>query len=177
MAKNILFKKFLVKECNFALDGVYGWIKGLGSYIGTTLKDDQVIVSDIKPILIVAGSPYKIGDTISVSGRPFKISEMDNFSKASLTYYSLEATREIRNTENDIYIVPEPNTPVDFIEVTRLSTVEVATEQGYFKSSIILNENRMPTIVRFVVPAYAKEFTVEVKSASAVVIKNYKVVL
>lgn len=176
-AKNILFKKYLVKECNFLLDGIYGWIKGLGSYIRTILKDDQVIVSDIKPLLVVAGNPYKVGDTIKVADRPFKIAEMDNFSKVGLSYYSLEATREERDTTDDIYIEPVEPTPADVIQVRPLQEVEIATEQGYFKSSIVLNENRMPLKVRFVVPSYASEFEVEVKSGGEVLTQKYKVVL
>lgn len=176
IVKNVFYNKYLAYECNFTINGLWGWFSGLrDKYIGTTLKDGRVVVSDAKPIAVLPGNPYSVGDTIVINDRPWLVIEYDNISCPGVTYYSLEATR-LAKVSDPSTIIPATPDPT-LIEVKPLQKITLTTENGYFVSSIELTVSRTPTSAIFEVPFGVGEFTVDVKVDGMVQNKKYKVVL
>ncbi len=139
------------------------------------MKDGRVVVSDAKPIAVLPGNPYTVGDVIVINNRPWIVIEYDNISCPGVTYYSVEATRlaKVSDPSTLIPITPDPA----LIEVIPLQKITLTTESGYFVSSVELAVSRTPTSAIFEVPFGVNEFTVDVKVGGIVQSQKYKVVL
>lgn len=98
-------------------------------------------------------------------------------SSSYIGYYTLHATTAAKDTSEDPDL---PVVPVDptIIIVSPLQTITLATQNGYFSSTISLNNVVISaSSVTFSVPIDAQEFEINIKSSSLVVTKKYKVVL
>lgn len=173
LVKNVLYNKYLALECNFQINGFWGWFKK-PNYMNTQIKEDTTIISLAKPIAILPSNSLKTGDKLNINGRPWLIIEYDDFSTLGITYYSLEATTEAKTVST----ISAPTIDPNLIIVHGLDVIQLTTEDGYFTTDDTrLKVKRTLTTVQFTVPFGVSDFSVEVKEAGVIVNKKYRVVL
>jgi hypothetical protein len=178
IAKSLTFSKYLAVVCNVQIDEknwAYFRSQNLTS-MNVGLKS-SVELSTQKPLLIAKIGLLQINDIVLVNERPFKIVETNEGSNINVGYYILQPTTAPKDSEE----VPNETLPEQdetILEVLPLQLLVVQTQDGYFSSSINLdNLNIQANQVSFVVPVDAMQFSIQVKSNLEIENVEYKVVL
>ena len=195
--KNVDWHKYHYLVCNLECNGWYGYFKGPEkSHIGLSLKKDTVLVSQQKPILVVAGQPLQFQDRIQIQGRGWIVNEYDSISTPGITYYSLmpstvskEVIAENEQKNQDVFVekyvestlkVPEAEKIVEdnIIEYAPNMQLSLNTEGSYFKPSVnsLKILKRSATNIVFEVPFGISEFTVDYSEKGAIKTQVYRVV-
>lgn len=164
--KDVGWHKYLATLCNIEINNTWGYfISAEASYINTVLRQDVLLQSQQKPLLILANSDLKIGDKIMIKGRAWRIQEEDILSTPGISYFSLEATtmsKEVINESEDSDYIIEHQPTIDadaHIEEPAVATEERATmsvrETDGGKDNIIwveqLEEIQVPTYYSYAV--------------------------
>ena len=176
--KDVDWHKYQAYLCNVQIDDSWGYFVGPEkSYINVSLKQDVVLQSQQKPLLVLPSvKALAINDIVVIKGRPWLIQEMDNISTDGLVYYSLRPTtidKDISAEENYIYR-PELEKPQFENSEGHDQLITQATEQGYFWRSteaieiIQLSRNS----VTFKIPFGLKSATFKVKQNGQIITKQ-----
>lgn len=147
--KDVEWHKYLAVLCNINLDGIWGrFIGPEEKYVATALKQDILLTSQQKPIIILPSNTLNFGDKVIIKNRPWLVQEYDNISTPGITYYSLSATTVSNhvaeeNQGKDFYIERANNTEFlvnedikqenEVIKIGHNMNITLATENGYFK--------------------------------------------
>lgn len=108
--KDVGWHKYLATLCNVEVNGEWGYFIGPeASYINTILREDLLLQTQQKPMLILANSTLKINDKIMIKGRAWQIQEEDILSTPGISYFSLTATTISKE------VVQEAGPNVDFV--------------------------------------------------------------
>ena len=184
--------KYIAILCNVEISGQWGYFTSAeASYINTILREDVLLQSQQKPLLILANSTLKIGDKIMIKGRAWRIEEEDNLSTPGISYFSLSATtmsKEIIDTTGNKNLVIE-KAPVidadgDFTpqpNITYVNQLEVITLPTSYSYVLFSNKNvkiikLTNSEVSFTLPFGVSETTVKVKDSYHNIKEfNYKV--
>lgn len=92
--KDVKWYKYKCYVCNAQLaPDLWGYFKGPeASYINIALKQEAVIQSQQKPILVTTANRLTYKDKILINHRPWQITEYDDISQPGLVFYSLKPT-------------------------------------------------------------------------------------
>lgn len=152
------------------------------------LHQNTVLTSKQKPILVAAGQPLNFEDKIMIGGRAWMVDEFDSISTPGITYYSLLATTMSKTEEekDDIYVEKKeektlqlnPGDDAATEYVTKGQLVELTTEEGFFKTSLVRLsvKKHSATSVSFEVPYGISSFDVQIKQKGMIVIQHYCVI-
>jgi hypothetical protein len=178
IAKTLNFSKYLSVVCNVQLDAKnWAYFRSQNLTSMNVGVKSAVELSTQKPLLIAKIGLLNIEDIVMVNSRPWKVVEANEGSNINVGYYILQPTTAPKDSDDvPNEVVPEDN--LDYIEVLPLQLVVVPTQEGYFSSSINLeNLNIQLNQVSFVVPADAIQFSIQVKGNLGIENVEYKVVL
>ena len=92
--KEVKWYKYKCYVCNAQLaPDLWGYFKGPeASYINIALKQEAVIQSQQKPILVTTANRLAYKDKILINSRPWQVIEYDDISQPGLVFYSLKPT-------------------------------------------------------------------------------------
>lgn len=201
--KDVGWHKYLAILCNVEIDGQWGYfISAEASYVNTVLREEVLLQTQQKPLLILANSNLKINDKIMIKNRAWQIQEEDNLSTPGISYFSLIGTtmsKEIINAEEnkdkDFIIEHEPVIDADahlpqedqaslavveesdIIWVDPLQEIEIPTIYAYavFSNSKIKIHKLSNKLVKFSFPFGVTETDVKVKDEkNNIIIYHYK---
>lgn len=151
--KDVSWNKYTAILCNVEIDGLWGYfLSPEKSYINVALKQEVLLQSQQKPILVLGEDRLNINDKFMVKDRAWMVQEKDNFDPTGITYYSLTATtiskaaaaegvmtlnEEITtpvksSTRQTLVVKEEPSDKTMFFIPNRKITF--TTQQGYFKA-------------------------------------------
>lgn len=194
---DVNWRKYHALLCNVQVDGQWGYFKGPEkSFLDISLQREVVWESPQKPVLVLPENVLDFRDKIVIRGRAWLVQEFDAISTPGLVYYSLKPTtvsKEVveENTNKEVYIekyekveAAVVETPIQemlddsIIRIGANIPVEIATENGYFKSNNknIKIEKRNMDVVIFSIPFGVTEVVIEVKEKGDIVEKTYRVV-
>lgn len=173
--KKIDYHEYLAYECNYNQDDIHGYLLNTAKkYIDTKLQANIMEVSNAKPLLITGQNNWSINDIVPLGSRIMRVIEKDDYSTPGLIFYSLESF--VAGEKPDDSTLPtQPVINYDS-EVFAGTSLNIATEDGYFTSSIDLSPIITPNMVYFNAPLSAGTFTIEFKANSSIVTQTYKVV-
>lgn len=177
--KDVSWHKYEAILCNVEINGLWGYFRGPEeSYINTVLKQDVVVQSQQKPILVLGEDILPIGERFEVRGRGWMVQEKDNFDTTGVTYYSLRASTLSKAEEEDVDFEVETiqrrNNSMKLISGEKAS---FTTEQGYFSTNCSRVEviNRTKTQVDVIIPFGIKELEVVTVSKGHRITTKYEV--
>ena len=177
--KDVSWHKYEAILCNVEINGLWGYFRSPEeSYINTVLRQDVVVQSQQKPILVLGQDIMSIGDRFEVRGRGWMIQEKDNFDNSGITYYSLRASTLSKAEEENIDFAVETaqlrNNSMKLISGEKAS---FTTEQGYFSTNCSRVEiiNRTKTQVDVIIPFGIKELEVVTVSKGHRITTKYEV--
>lgn len=101
--KDVKWYKYKCYVCNTQLaPDLWGYFKGPeASYVNLALKQESVIQSQQKPILVTTTNHLSYKDKILINHRPWQIIEYDDISQPGLVFYSLKPTTISKIEEDD----------------------------------------------------------------------------
>ncbi len=180
--KDVTFRKYHALLCNIEADGTWWYFKK-EDYIDVSLKQDSFIKSLAKPILVTAGKPFDYNDKVMIADRAWLIQEFDNYTHKGVTYYSITPTTmskdEIEARVDDKPVIEKAET-ITLDNDTEYKIIpnhiyEVATENGYFRTScsVLENVSRTSNLVKFSIPFGVDVVEIEVKQQGEIVIITY----
>lgn len=172
-----LYKKQLAYQCNVECEVAD---EKVGGYYVSSLKkaveqnlDKEISLSDKeKPMLIVPTFNWsRVGQTIIIGGKPWRITEVDYTTNAGISYCSLELGWISKSDDADEEAMCAHNQLVAGRELV------FDTEDGYFAASaeidiIDIQENKVVIRVLF----GTEEITISTKQDNNIITKMYKVV-
>lgn len=172
-----IYKKQLAYQCNVECE--VGDDR-FGGYFVSSLKkavdqglDKEISLSDKeRPMLVVPTFNWsRVGQTVIVGGKPWRITEVDYTTNAGISYCSLELGW-ISKSED---AVEEAMCAYNQLEAGRELVFD--TEDGYFATStgidiIDIQENKVVIKILF----GTEEVTISTKQENNIVTKTYKVV-
>lgn len=180
--KDVNWRKYAAILCNVEINGSWGYfLSPERSYINVALKEDVVLQSQQKPVLVLGQDVLNINDKFMVKDRAWMVQEKDNFDLNGITYYSLVATTISKNISktrtNDSTIVLENNK--DNFEIPKVvektkflpnRKIVFETQKGYFKCDQKVKVHSLTEKeVIFSIPNGIKECIIQVQ-------ENYKIV-
>lgn len=181
--KDVNWRKYIAIPCNVEIDGTWGYFKGPEeSYINITLKQSVMIESQQKPILVLPQDTLNFEDKVVIGNRGWIVQEYDSISTPGITYYSLRPSAVtdkeeeiIRHNDETIVINEEYDDDTNHY-VYPTTCNEIATEEGYFKSSTdkIIIKARTSNKVMFILPFGVNEAEIKVKENGEEVIHTYR---
>ena len=152
--KDVSWHKYAAILCNVEINGTWGYfLSPEKSYINVALKQEVLLQSQQKPILVLGQDILNINDKFMIKDRAWMIQEKDNFDLNGITYYSLRATTiskeqtstyDLKNDDKD-NIVVQPSvrqhliiadTPSDITHFIPNRKITFTTQRGFFKSNI-----------------------------------------
>lgn len=191
--KDVDWHKYHCLLCNVEIDGNWGYFLGPEKkHVDVKLKEEVLLFSQQKPVLVLAGQPLGFQDKIMIKNRAWLVEEFDSISTDGITYYSLTPTtisKEVieEHTGEDGFVeeyvepilqVQEEEEHEDVTLVNAGATVSITTQGGYFKSSV--NALRVlrhtGTQVDFEIPFGITDFTIEYKKEGDICQRQYQVV-
>lgn len=189
--KHVHWHKYVAQLCNVELENTWGrFIGPKDKYVNVALKEETIVDSMQKPLIILPSGLLHFGDKIVISGRPWLVQEYDSISTPGVSYYSLAPTTvsktETANHTEDCFIVKRNDTPYDrneepvekedFIKVEYNLDITLPTENGYFKydNNALLVKKRSATSVTFCLPFGVNQVTVETKQDGEVITNIYR---
>ena len=177
--KDVSWHKYEAILCNVEINGLWGYFRSPEeSYINTVLKQDVVVQSQQKPILVLGEDVLSIGERFEVRGRGWMVQEKDNFDTAGITYYSLRASTLSKAEESDvdfeIETVQHRNNSMKLISGEKASFI---TEHGYFSTNCSRVEivNRTKTQIDAIIPFGITELEVVTISKGHRITTKYEV--
>lgn len=180
--KDVAFRKYVALLCNIDA-GNQWWYFKKDDCIDTTLKENAFIKSLAKPILVTPGTPFDYNDKVVILNRAWLVQEYDNYTNVGVTYYSLTPTtvskEELEKREEQepiIETVEEIEVPVETqYQIVPNQIYELATEDGYFKSSsnLVKVTSRTSSLVKFSIPFGVSSVTITVKQNGELVELTY----
>lgn len=174
--KNTRYNKYLCLECNVEVDGYWGYLTGPRStYVNTQLRQALYEVSLAKPVLVMGEDVFAIASVLHIAERNWRIIEKDNYSAPGLVYYYLEQYVAQKDSETVAEEMPEEEQAAD--EWKPGQKIELATEEGYFHSSVDVDPVITPSTIYFTVPYTATTITVAYKTEGVIHEQTYKVVM
>ena len=193
--KDVEWNKYYGLVCNVQIDNLWGYFKGPEkSFTDISLKKETVWESNQKPVLVLPNNSLSFRDKVVINHRAWLVQDYDNISDSGITYYSLtpttvNKTTVDRNINNDNYIERHNNNSINIIDVPvfdndviRISpntTIDINTEDGYFKTSnsniVVLNRiiNKVSFQINFGV---TEDITIETKKKGDIIRRIYRVV-
>lgn len=174
--------KYVAILCNVEIDGKWGYFTSAeASYINTVLRDEVLLQTQQKPLLILANSDLKINDKIMIKNRAWQIEEEDNLSVPGISYFSLAATtmsKEVINSEEnkdkEFIVEKAPVINADAgqqmsrdttIWIDHLETITLPTNYSYavFSNQKVKIVKLTNNEVSFMLPFGIMETTVKIK--------------
>ena len=177
--KDVSWHKYEAILCNVEINGLWGYFRSPEeSYINTVLKQDVVVQSQQKPILVLGEDILPIGERFEVRGRGWMVQEKDNFDTTGITYYSLRASTLSKAEESDvdfeIETIQHRNNSMKLISGEKAS---FTTERGYFQTNSarvqIIKQNNKE--VEILVPFGVSQLEIKTMSHGQIIIKTYEV--
>lgn len=179
--KDVSWHKYEAILCNVEVNGLWGYFRSPEeSYINTVLRQDVVVQSQQKPILVLGQDVMSIGDRFEVRGRGWMIQEKDNFDNSGITYYSLRASTLSKTEEEQVDFEVASYQRNSLPSINKLISGEKATfttEGGYFATNCSRIEvvNRTKTQVEVVIPFGIKELEVTTVAQGHKIVTKYEV--
>ena len=181
--KDVFWHKYHCLICNVNIDNVWGYFQGPEkSYINISLKQDVLLQSQQKPILVLPNKILNFGDKIMIENRAWGIQEFDSISTKGITYYSLFPTTMSKDNiklnennknsyiekadNNSLYVNEIPMELVDNIkQISSGVPITIKTINGYFKSNNrnINIQKHTNNEVTFTIPYGVSELTIQTK--------------
>ena len=161
--------------CNVEVSGKWGYFIGTeASYINTVLKEDVLLESQQKPILVLANSDLKINDKIMIQDRAWRIQEEDRLTNPGISYFSLAPT----TMSKDLQIEHSPVIDADadlpelgeddqnIVWVDNLEVIQLETQDGYvaFSNPQVKLVKLSNSLVSFLLPFGVRETLVKIKN-------------
>ena len=193
--KDVEWHKYKAILCNINFDNIWGrFIGPEETYINTALKQNIIITSQQKPLIVLPANTLNFGDKVVIKNRPWLVQEYDNISTDGISYYSLSPTTVSKyvveeNQGKDFYIERAQNLEESIIlDNTLVSTesrifsvghniqITLSTEDGYFKynNTNIKVLSRKENEVIFTLPFGVSEVTIYTKEEGKVVSSTYR---
>lgn len=193
--KDVEWHKYKAVLCNINFDDIWGrFIGPEETYINTALKQNVIITSQQKPLIVLPANTLNFGDKVIIKNRPWLVQEYDNISTDGISYYSLSPTTVSKyvveeNRGKDFYIERAQNLEESIIlDNTLVSTesrifsvghniqITLSTEDGYFKynNTNIKILSRKEKEVIFILPFGVSEVMVYTKEEGKVVSSTYR---
>lgn len=145
--KNVGWRKYHAYLCNVQVaDKGWGYlVSSKKSAISLNLKQNLLLESSQKPILVIGGQPFKFRDKFYIKDRAWQVDEYDNISTEGITYYTLSQTTidkatekdEVNSTGNTSVLDDIDNDGDEAVEVSFVSSavkVNLFSKDGYFKA-------------------------------------------
>lgn len=146
--KEVNWRKYEALLCNVQIDNLWGYFLGSeASYINVSLKQDVLLQSQQKHILVLPGMPLEIEDKVVINGRAWLIQECDNITRQNVSYYSLRPTTSSKQSlkepteaviEKSLLVKPQLTEPQQIDQTIIIDPNEdiiLETENGIFKTS------------------------------------------
>ena len=143
--KDVRWHKYLAFLCNTQIGDWWGYFKGPEkSFINITLKQNVILESQQKPILILpSAAQLDFKDKLVIKNRAWLIQEYDNISTEGITYYSIIPSTVSSSTVENQEVIEKPadvDIPSDDLSLEENivyfphnKTIYITTENGYFK--------------------------------------------
>lgn len=144
--KDVRWHKYLAFLCNTQIGDWWGYFKGPEkSFINITLKQNVILESQQKPILILpSAAQLNFKDKIIIKNRAWLIQEYDNISTEGIIYYSIIPSTVSSSTVENQEVIEKPadvDIPSDDLSLEENivyfpynKTIYITTENGYFKA-------------------------------------------
>lgn len=179
--KDVNWHKYYCYLCNLENNGMWWFFySNKKRAINLALRQNIVLESTQKPVLVTGGQPLKIEDKITAGGRAWLVNEYDNLSTAGLTYYTLTETTMSKDAleegdEQQLIIEPKDDTqlidlsgPVDGkTYVLPQQEVTIGTEGGFYEFSdktVVKLIKRTSTSITFAVDYNVSAVTITIKN-------------
>ena len=192
--KDVNWHKYLSYLCNLEVEGIWGYFIGPEKhYVNIKNEQNTSLESLQKPVLVLPSDVLGFEDKIVIKGRPWLVQEYDAISSPGLIYYSLRATtiskEEAEGHTEDVYIVHAQDVYEDIIIepveepahedsyiIGNDIDIELATEEGYFKTNNrnIKVKKLTGSKVIFTLPFGVNEAQVDIKQNGQIVTKVYR---
>ena len=143
--KDVRWHKYLAFLCNTQIGDWWGYFKGPEkSFINITLKQNVILESQQKPILILpSAAQLDFKDKLVIKNRAWLIQEYDNISTEGIIYYSIIPSTVSSSTVENQEVIEKPadvDIPSDDLSLEENivyfpynKTIYITTENGYFK--------------------------------------------
>lgn len=190
------YKKQKAYQCNvnFEINKQTYWayyVSSLAGYVGEGFQAKISIADSEKPILIVPHQDWvKLGTTIVINGKPWKIIDIDFTTNHCIDYCSLELDFIQKNAEElcdcdcedceicgdcDDCKIKYPNKDENTIHCGQ--EITLSTEDGYFVCEEADIIKRSSNEVIFIIPFGIKEVEIKIKKDAEIISTKYKVVI
>lgn len=175
--KDVSWHKYTAFLCNVQVNGLWGYfISPEKSSINVALREEVLLQSQQKPILVLGKDILDIGDKFTIKNRAWMVREKDDFDMNGITYYSLVATTISKDStyqkEEDTELKPQIPDVVPFAARDEYklfipdSEITLPTFEGYFtsESKAVKITKLSLKEVRFIIPFGIDEVKVYVRS-------------
>lgn len=175
LIKDVNWRKYAAVLCNVEVNGSWGYFIGPeASYVNTVLKEDVLLQSQQKPLLVLANSNLKINDKIMIQGRAWQIQEEDCLTHPGVSYFSLTATTMSKdlNIEHSSVIDADADLPTlgeddNVVWVDNMELIELETNDSFIVFSnpqvkLVKLSNNLAT---FLLPFGVHETLVKIKDS------------
>lgn len=177
--KDVNWHKYAALLCNVEVNGLWGYfISPERKHVAVSLRDEVLLQSQQKPILVLGADALGIGDKFIIKDRAWMVQEKDNL--AGVVYYSLVATTinkgEDYQVEVDTRVAPQIVEDDDPLTFTPGQEVVVNTEGGVFKVNCSSVEviSRTANEVVFIVPFGVDEVEVTTLLDGELITETYR---
>lgn len=139
--KEVAWHKYAAILCNVEVNGLWGYfLSPEKSYINVVLREEVLLQSQQKPILVLGQDALSINDKFIIKDRAWMVQEKDNFDNTGITYYSLCATTiskeetgaQIQSSQRQSFEIPLVTDKTKFLPNRK---IVFSTEFGYFKTN------------------------------------------
>lgn len=184
--KDVRWHKYLAFLCNTRIGDWWGYFKGPEkSFINITLKQNVILESQQKPILILpSAAQLDFKDKIIIKNRAWLIQEYDNISTEGITYYSIIPSTVSSSTVENQEVIEKPaevkipsddiNAQENIVYFPNNKVISIATENGYFKANVDIEIiTHTAEKVEFKVPFGITKFTLEYQQEGKKIVKTF----
>lgn len=143
--KDVAWHKYTAFLCNVEVDGLWGYFKSPEkSYINVALREEELLQSQQKPLLVLGQDILNIGDKFKIKDRAWMVQEKDNFDENGVVYYSLTPTTISKDiartntsitTKQEVVVTPQVREPSEFGFIPN-KAITLPTKDYYFKSNV-----------------------------------------